>query len=146
MFLKTRQLRRYTSVPKSHAASYYITQKNHTKAFKYMIYYNIYDMIWHKLKETKFDNLLKIYQQYFTWLQMNRIVIKTQISKWKCNIWYICKGINWYWIYLAKNYSTVWVYAWVFNVSHADTNCNMHWVSILYITWLLTSILLIITC
>lgn len=121
-------------------------KKIHTKAFKYMIYYNIYDMIWHKLKETKFDNLLKIYQQYFTWLQMNRIVIKTQISKWKCNIWYICKGINWYWIYLAKNYSTVWVYAWVFNVSHADTNCNMHWVSILYITWLSTSILLIITC
>lgn len=35
-----------------------------------MIYYNIYDMIWHKLKETKFDNLLKIYQQYFTRLQI----------------------------------------------------------------------------
>lgn len=27
-------------------------------------------MIWHKLKETKFDNLLKIYQQYFTRLQI----------------------------------------------------------------------------
>lgn len=31
-----------------------------------MIYYNINDMIWHKVKETKFDNLLKIYEQYFT--------------------------------------------------------------------------------
>lgn len=46
-----------------------------------MIYYNIYDMIWHKLKETKFDNLLKIYQQYFTRLQIDRMVIKTQIFK-----------------------------------------------------------------
>lgn len=36
-------------------------KKIYIKVFKYMIYYNIYDMIWYKLKEIKFDNLFKIY-------------------------------------------------------------------------------------
>lgn len=41
---------------------YIILYKNiYIKVFKYMIYYNIYDMIWYKLKEIKFDNLFKIY-------------------------------------------------------------------------------------